>query len=151
VLLPPGRGRSVQVLRVRVPGRCGFAKGARRVFFGIKVASGAPFMRKTPLAPLAGGFSGRTDPIFRALSDLPVSVCVTPPFYTYLTAFPWARKVGHMTKKKSGKRAGRSPRCRTCGKVIRVPKGWSVGSASRRHYWREHRDVMQPRTLKESS
>jgi hypothetical protein len=28
-----------------------------------------------------------------------------------------------MTKKRSGKRAGRSPRCRTCGKVIRVPKG----------------------------
>lgn len=38
----------------------------------------------------------------------------------------------------------KSPKCRTCGKRIRVPKGWSAGPAVRRHYWREHRSVMQP-------
>jgi len=56
-----------------------------------------------------------------------------------------------MATKRSGKAAGKSARCHTCGKVIRVPKGWSVGSASRRHYWREHRDVMQPTRPKETS
>jgi hypothetical protein len=55
-----------------------------------------------------------------------------------------------MATKRSGKRSGKSARCHTCGKVIRIPKGWSVGSASRRHYWREHRDVMQPGTKRES-
>ena len=33
------------------------------------------------------------------------SVCVTPPFYTYLTAFPWARKDGshgHQETRKAG-------------------------------------------------
>jgi hypothetical protein len=45
------------------------------------------------------------------------------------------------TKKKKTTRTG-SPRCRTCGKSIRIPKGWSTGPAVRRHYWREHRDVM---------
>ena len=34
------------------------------------------------------------------------------------------------------------PRCRTCGKPIRIPKGWSRGSAIRKHYWSKHRDVM---------
>jgi hypothetical protein len=38
----------------------------------------------------------------------------------------------------------KSPKCRTCGKRIHVPKGWSAGPAVRRHYWRVHRDVMQP-------
>jgi hypothetical protein len=42
-------------------------------------------------------------------------------------------------------RATKNPRCRTCGKVIRLPRGWSVGPAVRRHYWKEHRDIMQPR------
>ncbi|MGH2734397.1 MAG: hypothetical protein ACRDKZ_02360 [Actinomycetota bacterium] len=37
----------------------------------------------------------------------------------------------------------RAPKCRTCGKRIHVPKGWSVGSASRRHYWRKHPEVMR--------
>ena len=36
----------------------------------------------------------------------------------------------------------KSPRCRTCGKAIRVPRGWSAGPAVRRHYWAEHREVM---------
>jgi hypothetical protein len=43
---------------------------------------------------------------------------------------------------KTGKR--KSPRCRTCGAVIRVPDGWSAGPAVRRHYWSKHRDVMLP-------
>ncbi len=38
----------------------------------------------------------------------------------------------------------KAPKCRTCGKRIHVPKGWSAGPAVRRHYWRAHRDVMQP-------
>jgi hypothetical protein len=33
-------------------------------------------------------------------------------------------------------------RCNTCGKTIRVPKDWSPGAATRRHYWRNHRDIM---------
>jgi hypothetical protein len=38
----------------------------------------------------------------------------------------------------------KSARCKTCGKVIRIPQGWTVGPAVRRHYWRHHREVMQP-------
>ena len=34
------------------------------------------------------------------------------------------------------------PRCRTCGKAIPVPRGWSHGPAVRRHYWAKHREVM---------
>lgn len=36
-------------------------------------------------------------------------------------------------------------RCRACGEVIEVPKGWSVGPAVRRHYWARHRDRMERR------
>lgn len=43
---------------------------------------------------------------------------------------------------------GRAPKpkatCRTCGKRIRIPDGWTTGPAVRRHYWAKHRDVMQP-------
>jgi hypothetical protein len=39
----------------------------------------------------------------------------------------------------------KAPRCKTCGAVIRVPEGWSVGPAARRHYWAKHRDVMLPK------
>lgn len=35
------------------------------------------------------------------------------------------------------------PRCSICERSIRVPKGWSGGAAVRRHYWRQHRDIMQ--------
>ena len=45
-------------------------------------------------------------------------------------------------KRKAVKR--KSPRCRTCGAVIRVPEGWSHGPAVRRHYWSKHRNVMLP-------
>ena len=34
--------------------------------------------------------------------------------------------------------------CRTCGKRIRIPDGWTAGPAVRRHYWAKHREVMQP-------
>lgn len=34
-------------------------------------------------------------------------------------------------------------KCNTCGKAIRVPKGWSVGPAVRRHYWAKHPEVME--------
>lgn len=39
----------------------------------------------------------------------------------------------------------KAPRCKTCGAAIRVPEGWAVGSAARRHYWTKHRDVMLPK------
>jgi hypothetical protein len=54
-------------------------------------------------------------------------------------------KAGTSTKKKAPARAKpkpKSPRCRTCGKTIRIPEGWSVGPAVRRHYWAKHREVM---------
>ncbi len=38
----------------------------------------------------------------------------------------------------------KSPRCATCGAAIHVPEGWSDLPAIRRHYWRKHREVMQP-------
>jgi hypothetical protein len=38
----------------------------------------------------------------------------------------------------------KSVTCRKCGKRIRIPDGWTVGPAVRRHYWRRHREVMQP-------
>jgi hypothetical protein len=47
-----------------------------------------------------------------------------------------------VNNEKDEKAKPRSPRCRTCGKTIRVPQGWSVGPAVRRHYWSKHRDVM---------
>ena len=34
--------------------------------------------------------------------------------------------------------------CHTCGSRIRIPDGWTVGPAVRRHYWAKHRTVMQP-------
>lgn len=37
----------------------------------------------------------------------------------------------------------RTAQCHTCNKRIRIPEGWSIGPAVRRHYWAKHRDVMQ--------
>lgn len=34
-------------------------------------------------------------------------------------------------------------KCKTCGKRIRVPDGWSVGAAARKHYWRHHPERME--------
>jgi hypothetical protein len=51
-----------------------------------------------------------------------------------------------MAAKKAGaKPRKKAPRCNTCGAVIRVPDGWSLPPAVRRHYWAKHRDVMQPK------
>ena len=47
-----------------------------------------------------------------------------------------------MAAKDARAKKRKTPRCRTCGAAIRVPEGWGVGSASRRHYWLKHRDVM---------
>ena len=33
--------------------------------------------------------------------------------------------------------------CHTCGSRIRIPDGWTVGPAVRRHYWAKHRSTMQ--------
>ena len=53
-------------------------------------------------------------------------------------------KTGSKDAAKSvGNAKPKNPRCRTCDKVIRVPKGWTRGPAIRRHYWREHREIMQ--------
>lgn len=34
-------------------------------------------------------------------------------------------------------------KCKTCGKTIRIPKGWTTGPAVRRHYWSKHPEIMQ--------
>lgn len=34
-------------------------------------------------------------------------------------------------------------KCKTCGKRIRIPKGWTIGPAVRRHYWASHPEVME--------
>lgn len=34
-------------------------------------------------------------------------------------------------------------KCKTCGKTIRIPAGWTIGPAARRHYWAKHPEVMQ--------
>jgi hypothetical protein len=44
---------------------------------------------------------------------------------------------------KAGGKKAKAPRCRTCGKTIRVPHGWGTGPAVRRHYWAKHPEVMQ--------
>lgn len=43
--------------------------------------------------------------------------------------FPWTRR-------------GKMAKCHTCGKKIRIPEGWSLGPAVRKHYWTKHPDVM---------
>lgn len=61
-----------------------------------------------------------------------------------------ARKKG-VKKKSSAKRKGaakdgapkKSALCHTCGSRIRIPDGWTVGPAVRRHYWAKHRSTMQ--------
>jgi hypothetical protein len=34
-------------------------------------------------------------------------------------------------------------KCKTCGKQIMIPKGWSIGPAVRRHYWAKHPEIVQ--------
>lgn len=38
----------------------------------------------------------------------------------------------------------KSFRCKRCDRAIRLPDGWTLGPAVRRHYWAKHRSVMQP-------
>jgi len=38
----------------------------------------------------------------------------------------------------------KSALCHTCGARIKIPDGWTIGPAVRRHYWAKHRTVMQP-------
>jgi len=47
------------------------------------------------------------------------------------------------TRGASAERPKRSFLCRTCGKKVRIPQGWSSGAASRRHYWAKHPEVMR--------
>lgn len=49
------------------------------------------------------------------------------------------------SKKAQGKRArkGVLDRCHTCGKPIRIPKGWTRLPAVRRHYWKYHPEIMR--------
>lgn len=47
-------------------------------------------------------------------------------------------------KKTKSQERKKTARCKTCGKAIRIPAGWSAGPAARKHYWRHHREIMQP-------
>lgn len=47
-------------------------------------------------------------------------------------------------KKKQKTAPKKSALCHTCGARIRIPDGWTIGPAVRRHYWAKHRTVMQP-------
>lgn len=42
-------------------------------------------------------------------------------------------------------------KCKTCGQTIRVPKGWSVGPAVRRHYWAKHPERMEAKRADRSA
>ncbi|MDQ3878033.1 MAG: RNHCP domain-containing protein [Actinomycetota bacterium] len=33
--------------------------------------------------------------------------------------------------------------CKKCGRKVRMPSGWTIGPAVRRHYWAKHPDVMR--------
>ena len=42
-------------------------------------------------------------------------------------------------------------KCKKCGKTIRIPKGWTIGPAARKHYWAKHREMMErPRADREA-
>jgi hypothetical protein len=52
-----------------------------------------------------------------------------------------------MPPAKAQKKAASKPKrplCGACGKRIHVPEGWSNLPAVRRHYWKHHRERMQP-------
>ena len=50
-----------------------------------------------------------------------------------------------VSKKKRAKESApkKTALCHTCGSRIRIPDGWTVGPAVRRHYWAKHRSTMQ--------
>lgn len=55
-----------------------------------------------------------------------------------------ARKKSVKTTKGVNERAPKKTAlCHTCGSRIRIPDGWTVGPAVRRHYWAKHRSTMQ--------
>ena len=58
---------------------------------------------------------------------------------------PGAAESSHAGKASAGGEvaAPRPPRCKTCGRRIHVPKGWSSGPAVRKHYWAKHPEVMR--------
>jgi hypothetical protein len=47
------------------------------------------------------------------------------------------------TRKAAATAPKRSFHCKICDRKIPMPKGWGVGSASRRHYWAKHPEVMR--------
>lgn len=55
-----------------------------------------------------------------------------------------AKKNGSRKKSAAKLATKKNARCHTCGARIRIPDGWTVGPAVRRHYWAKHRTVMQP-------
>lgn len=67
-------------------------------------------------------------------------------------AKPKAKAKGKSATAKAPKKPGprKNASCHTCGARIRIPEGWTVGPAVRRHYWAKHRDVMQPDAKKEA-
>lgn len=48
-----------------------------------------------------------------------------------------------MPTRSEAKDPSRSFHCNACGKKVRMPKGWGVGAASRRHYWAKHPEIMR--------
>ena len=54
-----------------------------------------------------------------------------------------ARSTTGKTSKKKGAAPKKTALCHTCGSRIRIPDGWTVGPAVRRHYWAKHRSTMQ--------
>jgi hypothetical protein len=48
-----------------------------------------------------------------------------------------------VTRATGGRGSGKRPQCRICKRAIYVPKGWSAGAATRRHYWSKHPEVMR--------
>lgn len=47
------------------------------------------------------------------------------------------------TRRTPDDRPRRSFFCNACGRKVRMPEGWSPGSASRRHYWAKHPEIMR--------
>ncbi len=44
---------------------------------------------------------------------------------------------------KARTRTRKNPWCSRCNRSIHVPKDWSHGAATRRHYWSKHPEVMR--------
>ena len=60
---------------------------------------------------------------------------------------PGSAKKGSKKKGTTGTTATKPKKswhCKLCDRAIRLPDGWTLGPAVRRHYWAKHRSVMQP-------